>query len=246
MPLTLGWILSLSSTALAEDPAPVVAEPASVETAAVAWDTSRYGAPADLVPGSGTGYAQDTVFVPGMRFPIEEANAQANSQVYGHGGMNGPGGAQCDAANYAFPWRDNFCETRGYSTPMCPAGTGHQGQDIRPPTCKKGVYWAVAAEAGTISAIGSYSVTLMSDSGTVFRYLHLDMKQLAVRVGDVVPRGGHIGLVSNDFNDTPTTIHLHFEIKQSVALPNGRTTITFVPPYTSLVDAHERLVAGTP
>jgi hypothetical protein len=40
--------------------------------------------------------------------------------------------------NYAYPWRDNFCEARGAgagSTLECPAKRGHQGQDIRPGSC---------------------------------------------------------------------------------------------------------------
>ena len=34
--------------------------------------------------------------------------------------------------NYAYPWRDNFCERRGFAVGQCPVGIGHQGQDIRP------------------------------------------------------------------------------------------------------------------
>ena len=34
----------------------------------------------------------------------------------------------------AMPWRDNFCERRGFPVGQCPAGIGHQGQDIRPGT----------------------------------------------------------------------------------------------------------------
>lgn len=212
-------------------------------TASIGFD---HHPPGDLIEGSGTGYTDGHVFVQGMRFPVEIAPDFPNSQVYNPGGSEGGGGGQCDAANYDYPWRDNFCETRGYTTPMCPTGKGHQGQDIRPPTCEKGKYWSVAAEAGTITAIGSYSVTLTADSGTIYRYLHLDMSRLAVSVGTHLERGGRIGFVSNHFNDTPTTIHLHFEIKQNVALSDGTSTVTFVPPYTSLVAAYEALLAGTP
>ena len=38
--------------------------------------------------------------------------------------------------NYEYPWRDNFCETRDFSVGRCPAGWGHQGQDIRPSFCR--------------------------------------------------------------------------------------------------------------
>lgn len=194
--------------------------------------------PGVLVPGSGTGRVDDTVYAPGMRFPFEELPAFANSQVHGHGGYLGPGGGQCDAENYAFPWWDNFCESRSWETPLCPTGNGHQGQDIRPATCADDTWWAVAAEDGQITSIGSYSVILTTDAGAQYRYLHLSMDRLAVGRGDRVSRGDRIGLVSNDFGGTATTIHLHFEIVQYVASVGG---LTHVPPYTSLVDSYEAL-----
>ncbi len=201
--------------------------------------------PGDLVAGSGTGVTDDEVFAPNMRYPIEEAPSYSNSQVWGVGGLNGPpGDGQCDARNYTYPWRDNFCETRGFSTPLCPEGTGHQGQDIRPATCEDAVHWAVAAESGQITGIGSFSVTLAADSGTIYRYLHLEMDELAVAQGDTVVRGQRLGLVSDDFGGTLTTIHLHFDMRQAVALPDGRVSLTFVPPYASLIEAYERLLRG--
>ena len=116
----------------------------------------------DLVEGSGEGRADETIYRPGMRFPLEAAPAWLNSQVHGRGGFLGPGGRQCDAENYSYPWRDNFCEARRFRVPLCPAGTGHQGQDIRPATCDDDRHWAVAAETGTIVRIGSFSVTLIA------------------------------------------------------------------------------------
>ncbi|MEZ4473308.1 MAG: peptidoglycan DD-metalloendopeptidase family protein [bacterium] len=198
----------------------------------------RYDPPGQLVAGSGQGRVDDRVYVPGMRFPIEQGPAFANSQVWGHGGLNGPGGGQCDAANYAYPWRDNYCETRQWDMPLCPAGTGHQGQDIRPSTCENRRHRTVAAEDGVISSIGTYSVSLMADRGTLHRYLHMDPASLAVREGQRVRRGDPMGLVSNAFGDTPTTIHLHYDLQQNV---NGMGRV-FVPTYLSLVRSYEELL----
>jgi hypothetical protein len=50
----------------------------------------------------------------------------------------------------------------------------------------------------------------------------------------------------NDFGGAATTIHLHFEIKATVALPDGTSQIHFAPPYASLVDSYKRLLKGTP
>ncbi len=185
------------------------------------------------------------IYVPGMRFPIQSPKAFANSQVYGHGGMSGPGGGQCDPGNYVYPWHDNFCETRGYTTALCPSGKGHQGQDIRPNSCAAATYVTVAAEAGTITAIGPYIVHLVTPGGRDYLYLHMQMDKLKVKVGDHVARGQPMGLVSNNFGGTATTIHLHFEIKQPVT-HNGATITTRVPPYTSLLDSYQRMLAGTP
>lgn len=197
----------------------------------------------ELTSGSGTGQSTQINYAPAMRFPMEAAQAYANSQVYGYGGYLGPAGGQCEADNYAYAWRDNFCETRGYSTPMCPSGTGHQGQDIRPATCQDAVHWAVAADDGTITSIGSYSVRMTTDDGVRYTYLHLEASSLQVSPGDRVARGERLGFVSNEFNGTPTTIHLHFEIKMAVDTGSGIHN-TNVPPYLALVESYERLLNG--
>lgn len=210
-----------------------------VASAPVAAQEFRYEPPGALVAGSGQGRADDRAYVPDMRFPIEVAPAFANSQVWGRGGSQGGGGGQCDAVNYSYPWRDNYCESRQWNMPLCPSGTGHQGQDIRPSTCENRRHWAVAAEDGTITSIGSYSVSLTTASGTRHRYLHMDPNQLAVRQGQAVRRGDRLGLVSNAFDGTPTTIHLHYDIQQSV---NG--SVVYVPTYMSLVRSYETLIGG--
>jgi murein DD-endopeptidase MepM/ murein hydrolase activator NlpD len=64
-----------------------------------------------------------------------------------------------------------------------------------------------------------------------YRYLHMKMDELAVTLGDKVARGQRLGLVSNDFGGAASTIHLHFEIKTTIALPDGTTQIQFAPPY---------------
>ena len=197
-----------------------------------------YNPPGQLVSGSGTGRADDRVYAPGMRYPIEVAPSYPNSQVWGHGGSQGPGGGQCDAANYSYPWWDNYCESRSWTMPLCPSGTGHQGQDIRPSTCANNTHWAVATESGVISDIGSYSVYLRADSGTTFRYLHMEPSSLTVSVGTRVTRGQRLGRVSNAFGGTPTTIHLHFDFRQSIS---GVGTV-YVPTYMSLVSSYEELI----
>ena len=204
--------------------------------ATVAEAQFTYMPAGDLPSGSGQGLADDTVYAPGMLFPMEEGPAYANSQVYNPGGYLGPPGGQCDAFNYSYPWRDNYCEIRQWTMPLCPSGTGHQGQDIRAATCEKNVHWIVAGADGTITNVGSYSVYLTAPDGTRYDYLH--MGNVQVSVGQDVQRGDRLGMVSNEFGGTATTIHLHFNIRQFV---EGLGNI-YVPPYPSLVASYQSLV----
>ncbi|MBK8259454.1 MAG: M23 family metallopeptidase [Polyangiaceae bacterium] len=193
-----------------------------------------------LVSGSGEGRFDEKVYVPNMRFPIETGPAYLNSQVWGHGGSQGPGGSQCDPENRQYPWWDNYCEKRTWDMPLCPAGTGHQGQDMRAADCEKNVHWVVAGVDGTITNVGTYSVYLTADDGTRFDYLHMGSVQVAV--GDEVKRGDRLGKVSNEFGGTPTTIHLHFNIRQDVE----GLGFVYVPPYLSLVKSYQELMSAPP
>ena len=97
------------------------------------------------------------------------------------------------------------------------------------------IHKIVAVEDGEISNIGRYTVTLKA-GGRIYRYLHLNMLALQVSPGQEVKAGDHIGYMSNDFGGTPTTFHLHFEIKVN----DGENGWVFAPPYTSLLDAYAR------
>jgi murein DD-endopeptidase MepM/ murein hydrolase activator NlpD len=66
------------------------------------------------------------------------------------------------------------------------------------------------------------------------------MAKLDVELGDEVKAGDPIGWLSNDFGGTPTTFHLHFEIKLNT-VEHGWV---YVSPYMSLVRAYERMQAG--
>ncbi len=199
-------------------------------------DDFTYQPPGTLVAGSGQGRVDNNVYAPGMRYPVEAAPSFANSQVWGHGGGQGPGGSQCDVENFSYPWWDNYCETRSWDMPLCPSGTGHQGQDIRAATCEDNVHWVVASEAGAVTNVGTYSVYVTAADGTRYDYLH--MGNVQVSVGQDVAKGERLGMVSNEFGGTPTTVHLHFNLRQNVS---GVGTV-YVPPYLSLVTSYQALL----
>ena len=215
--------------------------------------TFSYVPVGDLLPNSGPGNVDTTIYRPDILFPLEDA-AFLNSQVYRYGGgqgsVNGMNGGQCDSSNYDYPWQDTFCESRSRSQIMCPTG-GHEGVDIRPATCipnSGAAHWAVAVEDGRIVGLADskYSVKLQTADGTLYRYLHLKMDQLAVNDGEYVVKGQRIGKVWNDFFNSsgervPTTYHMHFEMYQNYA-PDEETDPVFdqVNPYMTLVNAYEK------
>jgi len=240
-------------------PAPDPTRPPPPQPVAPAFS---YHAPGDLIPGSGQGSPDKTVYAPDMVFPIKAARAFPQSMVFLPGGFRYEGdlpGDECIPENYEYPWRDNFCE-RGrkasFKSAACPAGSGvHLGQDIRVgdgATCQSmrrryrtntqsiTDYKVVAAEDGVISNISSYTVTLRAGPRT-YRYLHMNMRALQVSIGDTVTAGQHLGYVSKDFGfyedgrRRPTTFHLHFTLK--INTDDGSI---FVPPYTSLVASYAR------
>jgi hypothetical protein len=157
--------------------------------------------------------------------------------------------------NYAYPWRDNFCEARrgGANTTLeCPAKRGHAGQDIRPKscpgaatseTCRPDVHQVVAVAAGNACRDGN-KVRLRFDTTTLYYvYLHMNTKSLdEARIADQrctpVKAKKVIGKVGN-FQDVigGTSTHLHFEIHPVDPLSRFN-------PYMTLIRAYERLIGA--
>lgn len=241
-----------------------------------------YHSPGDMVPGSGmrghSGRADYTVYSK-IRFPLAEAPAFANSQSFNHWGDCDQTGRvaigqlgktaiyRCrvnslplmadESFNFAYPWRDNFCEHRYFFVGDCPGGLGHQGQDIRPSSCTQRIEGAnrcepylhdvVAARDGIVlrapGEIALYIVTNTTNERVRFRYLHMFPKFLdqdRMVSGRVVHEGEAVGKVGNfQRRERATTYHLHFDIQ----VPTKYGWV-FVNPYMSLVAAYERTIQG--
>ena len=241
-----------------------------------------YFAPGDILPGTGSrghgGRADSTVYAK-IRFPMAQAPAYANSQSFmnwgncdltgriGLGGRDKNAAYRCrvndktlltdESKNYTYPWRDNFCEHRDYYVGQCPAGLGHQGQDIRPGFCLEHVEGAgrcdpyqedvVAVADGVIMrSPGDRSLYLVVDKPGEhirFRYLHMNPQMLdaaGMVSGREVVEGEVLGAVGN-YGRAPggTTYHLHFDAQ----VPT-RDGWVFVNPYMTLVAAYERLIGA--
>jgi hypothetical protein len=158
-------------------------------------------------------------------------------------------------ANYSYPWRDNFCEHRNFYVGQCPGGLGHQGQDIRPASCKQRIHGAnrcepylhdvVAVRDGVVLRAprqeALYIVVNAPNERIRVRYLHMLPRQFdadGMLSGRVVREGEVIGKVGNFFRrERATTYHLHFDLQ----VPTKYGWV-FVNPYMTLVASYERLI----
>jgi hypothetical protein len=233
--------------------APVTAtmtRPALDRPAAVS-PTFTYYAPGHLAHATGYrghGGSTDSTVYANIRFPIAEAPAFANTQFYARRVAGGI---------HAYPWRDNFCESRSFYLTQCPGGMGHQGQDIGAANCNSASLGddrctehqsdVVAVRDGAIlRAPGQEAVWLFVNTANEhirFRYLHMRPKLLdaaAVFSGRTVKAGELIGQVGNfSGHENGTSYHLHFDVQ----VPT-RFGWIYVNPYMTLVSAYERLIGG--
>src|SRR5712692_1138145 len=267
----------------APQPHPEGIEPETIERPAALSTVFTYHSPGNLLSGTGfkgkTGVADYTVYSK-IRFPIADAPAFANSQSFMNwgncdftgrygAGMRGKVAAyrcrlnsqtliwdESAAENYSYPWRDNFCEHRFFYVGQCPGGLGHQGQDIRPSSCKQRPgasrcepyqHDVVAVRDGAVlRAPGQEALYLVVNAPNErirFRYLHMQPKQFdadGMVSGRLVREGEVIGKVGNYFKrERATTYHLHFDAQ----VPTKHGWV-FINPYMTLVAAYERLIRG--
>ena len=228
------------------DPQPQPSEPPFVDPG------FRYYPPGKLTSqDAGRGREDRKVWLPDMIFPLklgENEHPHMNSQIWGYGGggwggKGAAGGRECDPRNYDPMFqRDNYCEVRGWSMPLCPAGKGHQGQDIRPPRCNDNKWEVVAVVDGRIDMVTkNTTVRLVGKDGTKYRYLHMHPRSIRVRKGQRVKQGDVLGRISRYMNGRrSTSTHLHFDVKQNVKIGNGRVRSVYVPLYSSLIAAYRK------
>ena len=245
-----------------------------------------YYAPGNLLPGTSQdmlgGVTQKILWgANDLRFPIDLKPAYANSQNFMHGGncygqpialdhgrykcRQNPGKIleprEDNMENYAYPWRDNYCEQRDEvrrKPKDCPArDRAHEGQDIRPrecqydgTRCKINLFDVVAVTKGSaLWKSENNNVKFIADdnTGVYFVYLHMDPDSLmraGLKKDQAVPRarGQPIGKVGNWMGTDPhaTTAHLHFEIRNP-SDPCGSYGCTSAP-YWTLIRAYEQLI----
>lgn len=217
--------------------------------------TFSYHAPGRLLPGTsfrGHGGRADRTVYSQIRFPLAEAPAYVNSQMF-QSRNKGPAAEPGASPNYSYPWRDSFCESRAFAVGHCPGGAGHQGQDLRPGLCKPANGYDRCAPAHPVVAVrdgiimrapGQEAAYLIVNTATEhirFRYLHMNprrMDEINLFSGRRVHEGEVIGNVGNFHKrEGGTSYHLHFDIQ----VPTRHGWV-FVNPYMTLVSAYERLI----
>jgi murein DD-endopeptidase MepM/ murein hydrolase activator NlpD len=234
------------------------AQPWPVERPAKVSQSFGYYVPGQIQSGSGfrgQGGRQDYTVYAQIRFPLAQAPAFAGSERYWRGPrsrISDPTEMQTsDIAKT--PWRDNFCERRGFSVSQCPTGIGHQGQDVRPLICRPAPNSdrcdppgdVVAARSGVILRSArqeaAYLFVNSANEHIRFRYLHMNPRKMDadnLLSGRRVDEGEVIGEVGNySMKEAGTSYHLHFDIQ----VPT-RDGWVFVNPYMTLVAAYERLI----
>ncbi|MGE0767493.1 MAG: M23 family metallopeptidase [Hyphomicrobiaceae bacterium] len=251
----------------------------------------KFHAPGSLIPGTSEqnrgGSTSRVIYGSNLLFPIRQAPAYANTQVFLHWGdclgqridIPEQPGDQFDrykcpqtgkellhfeghVENYAYPWRDNYCEARGDGNPSgCPLSKGHAGQDLRPGNCmpdtdnercRIDLFDVVAVIDGRSwwkEPPYENHLRLQYDDGSnklYFMYLHMSptaLRDAGMKKGMFVPvaRGQRVGKIGNFDKATPgaTTAHLHFEVRlgNNIGVPRN--------PYMTLVRAYERLLRAT-
>ncbi|MDN5002037.1 M23 family peptidase [Bradyrhizobium sp. GCM10027634] len=204
----------------------------------------------DIIPNTGyrkQGGHPDAMAYAQIRFPLEKAPAFVHSQSYAK--------RDKDDGPTAYPWRDNFCESRSFEVWQCGGGYGHQGEDIRAANCpspgdgheacdpkQRGV--VAVRDAVVIRTPKDQAATLEVNSHTErirFRYMHMNPQALnadGILNGRIVSEGEKIGVISN-YLDHPagTSMHLHFDVQVFT-----RDGWIWVSPYVTLVSAYERLI----
>jgi hypothetical protein len=220
----------------------------------VSYSFGYYG-PGQLLSGTGfrgQGGRSDYTVYSQIRFPLADAPAFANSQVFQRRSRDHAADSEDSQAPSA-PWRDNFCERRGFPVGQCPAGIGHQGQDIRPGPCKPPPGLERCTHHGDVVAVrdgvilrsprqeAAYLFVNSANEHIRFRYLHMNPRKMDadnLLSGRRVHEGEIIGAVSNfSMKEAGTSYHVHFDVQ----VPT-KVGWVFVNPYMTLVAAYERLI----
>jgi murein DD-endopeptidase MepM/ murein hydrolase activator NlpD len=188
---------------------------------------------------SGAGRNDRTIYLPDILFPLAVGPENASLQAYANSQIHAVASPQSNPKNFAYPWRDTYCEERQWSMPLCPGKTGHQGVDIRASGPENKTFVAVAMDDAIVTSITKNTTVILRAKDYSCRYLHMDFDSIqaaGVQVGKQVKRGQPIGKVSNIMGQTPSTsIHLHFDCHKVI---NG--TNVHLPVYSSLVHAYRK------
>jgi hypothetical protein len=283
-PIAMHFLKALSVVGGTPRPASAAVDARKIERPDGRSTVFAYYPPGQIIPGTGfhgrSGRGDYTVYSQ-IRFPLAEAPAHTYSQMFmnlhdcNQAGLSprtirrGGAAFRCPPSdklaeagptagrNLTYPWRDNFCETRGFFVGQCPAGIGHQGEDIVPVDCRlssqdtdhceRKLHPVVAVHDGAVlrspGQEGLVIVVNTQNEHVRFRYLHMNPKAIDAEglvSGRTVREGEPVGKVGNyNGREGGTSFHLHVDMQ--VPTKDGWVLVN---PYMTLVSAYERLIGG--
>ena len=185
---------------------------------------------------SGTGFRgqggrQDYTVYSQIRFPLAEAPAFAGTELFHRGRARASPIRPRSSRPIVDGIRGATISANAAASPVgqCPAGIGHQGQDIRPLICRPAPNSdrcdppgdVVAARDGVILRSprqeAAYLFVNSANEHIRFRYLHMNPRKMdadKLLSGRRVDEGEVIGEVGNySMREAGTSYHLHFDIQ---------------------------------
>ncbi len=124
----------------------------------------------------------------------------------------GPTGTGCASGSVVLPLSPGFNMTDDFGPRGAPTGgasSWHPADDIQhwPGNCKDPIY---SIQNGTVALVEGYQVSIKSPAGYTVSYLHMDLADVTVKVGDAVTAGQQIALTGNE--GPSTGCHLDIRI----------------------------------
>ncbi|MFT2693660.1 M23 family metallopeptidase [Clavibacter zhangzhiyongii] len=169
--------------------------------------------------------------------PAEDVVAQLSGAATAPAAPAPTGG--CSAGGTVLPLKAPFDQTSGYGprvSPTAGASSWHPANDYQTResgsasgrsgySCGSPVY---AAQAGSVTTAGGYTVSVRSAAGHTISYLHMYEPDMEVHVGDAVAAGQEIGKVGSNGPSTGCHLDIRIDARGSTdarvsALPQSQT-----------------------
>lgn len=142
----------------------------------------------------------------------------------------GPTGIGCASGSVVLPLSPGFNMTDDFGPRGAPTGgasSWHPADDLQhwPGNCNDPIY---SIDNGTVALVEGYQVSIKSPAGYTVSYLHMDLADVTVNVGDAVTAGQQIALTGNEGPSTGCHLDIRINVDgntdpQVATLPTSET-----------------------